>query len=371
MRRRGGAELVRPSVRRMAGYVPGEQPARKRLIKLNTNENPYPPSPKVLEATREAVDGRLRLYPDPAATRLRTRLAKLHQCEPENILVGNGSDELLAVCIRACVEPLKSVAARRRGAATVQYFDPSYSLYPVLAETHAARRHAVRLDADFGLPAPDADSSDRGWEAGAALSLVTTPNAPSGRGYRTSELRWLCKATDGVVVLDEAYADFADENALGLASELRNVVILRTFSKAYSLCFQRIGYAVAHADLIAELAKVRDSYSVNGLGQLAALTTLGDRAYYRESIARIRTSRDALAANLEVLGFRVLPSQTNFLFVEPPVLSAEDWFNELRERRILVRWFAGQRVRRYLRITIGTGEEITALLQAAKHILAT
>ncbi len=363
MPRRRAAELVRPLIRRIEGYVPGEQPAGARLIKLNTNENPFPPSPKVLEATRAAVDESLRLYPDPTAARLRARLAKLHGCKPENIIVGNGSDELLAVCIRACVEPARSVAPARRRAATVQYFEPSYSLYPVLAEAHGARRHAVPLAADFAL-------STDGWDPRAALSLVTTPNAPSGRGYSTRELARLCRSTSGVVVLDEAYADFARENAMRLALEHPHVVVLRTFSKAYSLCMQRIGYAVGNAGLLAELMKVRDSYSVNGLGQIAALATLGDRRYYAGRIKQIVAGRERLAARLTDLGFGVLPSETNFLLVEPPGAPAEQWFNELRDRRILVRWFSGRRVRRYLRITIGSDDEIAALLRAVERILA-
>lgn len=373
MPRRRPTELVRPSIRRLDGYVPGEQPGRARLVKLNTNENPYPPSAKVLEATRAAVDDRLRLYPDATASRLRARLARLHGCEPENILVGNGSDELLAVCIRACAEPARSTARPR--SATVQYFDPSYSLYPVLADAHGARRRAVPLERDFSLPPPPRGGSravvgDSAWDPRAALSLVTTPNAPSGRGYSTRELARLCRATQGVVVLDEAYADFASENAAGLALELPHVVVLRTFSKAYSLCFQRIGYAIGHAELLEQLMKVRDSYSVNGLGQVAALATLSDRRYYAGTIRRIVETREELATRLAALGFDVLPSETNFLLVEPPGPTAEEWFHELRARRILVRWFAARRVRRYLRITIGTEDEIAALLRAVDEILA-
>ena len=365
MARRRAAEFVRPSVRRLDGYVPGEQPGRARLIKLNTNENPYPPSPEVLEAVSGAVDERLRLYPDATASQLRARLARLHGCEPENILVGNGSDELLAVCIRACAEPARSTSRVR--AATVQYFDPSYSLYPVLVDAHGARRGPVALEPDFGLPALSGPGAS--WDARAALSLVTTPNAPSGRGYTTCELGALCRATEGVVVLDEAYADFASEHALELALRHRHVVVLRTFSKAYSLCFQRIGYAIGHAELLEQLMKVRDSYSVNGLAQVAALATLSDRRYYANTIKRIVASREQLAARLGELGFGVLPSETNFLLVEPPGRSAEEWFHELRERRILVRWFSGRRVRRYLRITIGTEEEIERLVREVERLL--
>ncbi|MGI9658168.1 MAG: pyridoxal phosphate-dependent aminotransferase, partial [Gaiellaceae bacterium] len=208
------------------------------------------------------------------------------------------------------------------------------------------------------------------WESRAALSLVTTPNAPSGRGYSTRQLGGLCRATDGVVVLDEAYADFAAENAVRLALTLPNVIVLRTFSKAYSLCFQRIGYALGHRDLLAELMKVRDSYSVNGLGQVAALATLADRRYYAGTIKQIVASREQLAEQLAELGFRVLPSQTNFLLVEPPGPPAEHWFDALRERRILVRWFSSRQMRRYLRITIGTDEQNTKLLRALKRVLA-
>ena len=373
MSKHSAVNLVRPSVRRLQAYIPGEQPGRGRLTKLNTNENPYPPSPKALDAIREATDEGLRLYPNPTAEKLRRSLARKHGCDPEQILVGNGSDELLAVCIRACVEPFRSVSPSRLYAATVQYFDPSYSLYPVLADAHGARRHAVPLERDFSLPVLGSKGSSPSaspWNTRAALSLITTPNAPSGRSYPTTKLRRFCRGTEGVVVLDEAYADFASENALNLAFELPNVIVLRTFSKAYSLSSQRIGYAVGNAELLAELMKVRDSYSVNELGQVAALAALSDRRYYREVIKEIRVSREVLTHHLAELGFRVIPSETNFLLVEPPGFSAERWFEKLREQRVLVRWFNSRRVRRYLRITIGTDEEIAELLSAVERILA-
>src|SRR5574342_185436 len=186
--------VIRPLVHGLHAYVPGEQPKIKGLIKLNTNENPYPPSPKVLRAIRAAVDGRLRLYPNPTSQPLREKLARLHRCSPENIIVGNGSDELLALAVLTC---------------------------------------------------------SKAWDFHAALTFITTPNAPSGRAMATSELEALCRASRGVVVLDEAYVDFAEENALGLALRYPHVLAARTFSKAYSLCFQRVGYFVGHRDLIA------------------------------------------------------------------------------------------------------------------------
>ena len=262
------SKLVRPLVRALHPYVPGEQPKIQGLVKLNTNENPYPPSPPVLRAVKGAVDERLRLYPNPTASLLREKLAKLHQCKSENVIVGNGSDELLALAVRAFVEPSKG--CKRESECTVQFFTPSYSLYPVLAATHGAGTNAVRLGKDFMLPDLDLLKKSRAWDFDAALTLITTPNAPSGRGYSTDELDRLCRAHRGVVVLDEAYVDFAKENALELALRHPHVIVARTFSKAYSLCFQRVGYFVASPALIEALDKIRDSYNVNGLGQVAA-----------------------------------------------------------------------------------------------------
>jgi histidinol-phosphate aminotransferase len=359
-------QLVRPLVRALHPYVPGEQPKIRGLIKLNTNENPYPPSPKVLRAVQAAVDERLRLYPNPTASLLREKLAKLHRCKPENIIVGNGSDELLAMAVRAFAEP---AAARRASNSTVQYFTPSYSLYPVLAATHGTAVSAVPLNADFTLPSLSS-LKKRAWDFQAALSLVTTPNAPSGLGYSTEELDKLCRAQRGVVVLDEAYVDFAQENALALALKHPHVIIARTFSKAYSLCFQRVGYFVAHPALIEALDKIRDSYNVNGLGQIAALATLDDLPYYRRNFQRVIATRERLSAALGELGFEVLPSATNFILTRPPKFPAQKWLEKLRAKKILVRWFKQPEVSAYLRITIGTDGEADALIRAVRSLLS-
>lgn len=359
--------LVRPVVRKLHAYVPGEQPKIKGLIKLNTNENPYPPSPKVLDAIKAATDARLRLYPNPAADRLREKLAKLHRCKPENILVGNGSDEILALAVRAFVEPASG--KNRDGKSTVQYFTPSYSLYPVLANMHGARTNAVELTEEFDLPPIEILRKSKAWDFDAALTLITTPNAPTGCGYPTSELDALCSQHRGAVLLDEAYVDFANEHAMRLALKHPHVLVARTFSKAYSLCFQRVGYAVGHPVLIEALHKIRDSYNVNGLGQIAAEATLDDLPYYREKFSRIIATRGRLSKALQGLGFAVIPSETNFIFCRPPKFSAKDWLQKLRERKLLVRWFDAPRVRPYLRITIGTDAEADALLRACKAIL--
>ena len=364
---RNTQSLVRPQIRRLHGYVPGEQPKIKGLIKLNTNENPFPPSPRVLAAIQKAVDGRLRLYPNPTAQSLRERLAKFNRCKPENLIVGNGSDELLALATRAFLEPAREVGNARRS--TLQYFTPSYSLYPVLGEIHGARNRPVPLRSDFGLPPIQALRAGNTWDLDAALTFVTTPNAPSGRGYATAELEALCRAHRGVILLDEAYVDFAREHALELALKYPHVLVARTFSKAYSLCFLRVGYLVGHPQLIEALQKLRDSYNVNGLGQVAAQATLANLAFYHTNFRRIVATRERLSRELKALGFEVLPSQTNFILARPPRWLAGEWLAKLRQRKILVRWFSGPEVRQYLRITVGTDTEADALLRAAQRIL--
>ena len=370
--------LVRPLVRRLQPYVPGEQPKIEGLIKLNTNENPYPPSPKVLAATRSGVDSRLRLYPSATAQPLRERLARLHGCRPENLIVGNGSDELLSLAVRAFVEPLAGHApgqargvprpARPPSRSVLQYFVPSYSLYPVLADIQGAARLAVPLRSDFRLPSAEELKRGRRWDFGAALTIITTPNAPSGRGYSTAELEALCQAQKGAVILDEAYVDFAREHALELSLSHPHVLVARTFSKAYSLCFQRVGYLVGHPDLIAALHKIRDSYNVNGLGQIAALATLDALPYYRANFRKIIHTRERLSSGLAKLGFQVFPSQTNFLLARPPARPAQAWLQALRQRKLLVRWFDLPQVRDCLRITVGTPASASALLAAARDI---
>jgi len=354
-------KLIRPLVQGLHAYVPGEQPRISGLIKLNTNENPYPPSPKVLRAVKAAVDGRLRLYPNPTAQALRERLARLHRCAPENVVVGNGSDELLAMAVRAFVEP---------GSGLAQWFAPSYSLYPVIVRQHGAKSGIAPLEPDFSLPPLATLRRTPGWRFDAALTFVTTPNAPSGRGYSPRELDALCRALRGVVVLDEAYVDFASEDALRLGLKHPNVLVARTFSKGYSLCFQRVGYFVGPAPLIAALDKIRDSYNVNGLGQLAALATLDDLPYYRKNARKIVATRRWLSAQLTGLGFDVLPSETNFIFARTPRFPAKEWLAQLRARKILVRWFDSPATRDRLRITIGTDAEARAVVKAAKAILS-
>lgn len=362
--------LVRPHIGLLTPYTPGEQPEETSLIKLNTNENPYGPSPKVLDAVRNAVGEQLRLYPSPTAESLRRKLASLHGCSADQIIVGNGSDELLALATRAFVEPVIKKAQKYSDRQVIQYFTPSYSLYRSLASIHAARTNEVRFNKSFGIPAPSR-LQRAGWRPDAALSFVTTPNAPSGRPYRTAELRRLCAATRGAIILDEAYVDFAKENALSLTAEFSHVIVSRTFSKAYSLCFQRIGYFVGPEPLIAALHNIRDSYNVNGLAQIAALATLDDLPYYRKNFQTIARERDKIARSLSQIGFHVTPSAANFLLVSPPRGSktAFIWQKQLRQQGILVRWFPDPSIRHCLRITIGTPKQNQILCKALRKIL--
>lgn len=357
--------LIRPLVRQLQAYTPGEQPNTSGLIKLNTNENPYRPAPKVLAAIRTAVDGRLRLYPNPTALPLREKLAKLHGVNPAQVIIGNGSDELLALAVRTFAEPAGSVPPSR---SRVQYPWPSYSLYPVLGQIHGAIPHAVPLQPNFDLPTVDELRRGRLWDFRAALTLITTPNAPSGRGYSLAQLNALCAAQRGVVIFDEAYVDFAEENAMELVHRHAHLLVSRTFSKAYSLCFQRVGYFVGHPGLIGALDRLRDSYNVNGLGQVAALATLDQLPYYRRNFARVKATRERMRRELSGLGWRVLPSATNFLLAEPAGMTAQQWLAALRARKIIVRWFSTPGISNYLRITMGSESEMDRFLRIVRNI---
>jgi len=333
-------------------YVPGEQPAAgRRVIKLNTNENPYPPSPAVREALREAVEGELRLYPDPTARHVRERVGALTGHPADGILVGNGSDELIGLLVRATVDPGGIVA----------YPTPTYSLYETVVALHGARSVEVPYPDDWGLPI------DALLEADAGLIFVCNPNSPSGTLAPREDLEALASRHRGVLVVDEAYVDFADADALPLLARFSNVVILRTLSKSYALAGLRVGAALGNPTLIGALGTLKDSYNVNRLTQVAASAALSDEAYVQAATDRIRRTRDRLAEALRGLGYLVPPSEANFVLAEgredqAPVAAA------LAERGILVRHFATPRLRNALRITVGTDAEIDELLVALREM---
>ena len=345
--------LIRKAVRELAAYTPGEQPKERDIIKLNTNENAYPPSPKIATILAKAAE-RLRLYPDPLCLSLREAIAELNGCRVEQVFVGNGSDEVLALCVSAFVE--------RDGA--VGYFEPSYSLYPVLAAIREVGTKPVRLNPDFTWREPPADYR-------ASLFFLANPNAPTSIQYPPSLVRDFCSRFPGVVLIDEAYVDFAESNCMDLARSMDNVLVLRTLSKSYSLAGLRVGYLVGPEPLIGAFYKIKDSYNVDRLAQEIALTAIRDQAHMRRNAERIIETRERTAAELRKRGFVVCPSQTNFLWVKPPKLGAKKVFDELRKQKIIVRYFPAPLTADYLRISVNTDAEMTALLTALDGIFQT
>jgi histidinol-phosphate aminotransferase len=341
---------IRDAVERLAAYTPGEQPADRSVIKLNTNENPYPPSPRVVEAMRSFDPDKLRRYPDPMSLALRDTIASRHGCVREQVFAGNGSDEILALCTRAFVP----------NGGSVGYFDPSYSLYPVLADIQEAERRPVALAEDYGWRMP-ADYK-------ASLFLLARPNAPTGISYPRAEIKAFCSRFDGVVVVDEAYADFASDNCMDMALSCPNVLVMRTVSKSFSLAGLRVGYVVGDRVLIDALYKIKDSYNLDALAQALALAAIRDTAYLAESAGRIRATRARLAAALSARRHMVYPSESNFLWVRPAGIAAARLYEELRQRRIFIRYFAGPRTGECVRITVGTDSEVDALLAAIDEI---
>ncbi len=336
---------IRRNVREISAYVPGEQIHDPGWIKLNTNENPYGPSPAVAAFLRNVNPQALHRYPDPDCSKLRQRIAEHHHCRSSQVFIGNGSDEILALCTRAFVEDHRTIA----------FFEPSYSLYAVLAAIRAVASHPVPLGPDFKWRDPAVDDAD--------LFFLTSPNAPTGMTYPRDKIEAFCHDFAGIVVIDEAYADFADSDCVDLALRLPNVLIVRTFSKAYALAAIRCGYIIGAANLIDALFAIKDSYNVNSLTQGAALAAFEDHEHKRRSTERICHDRQRLAEFLQGKRWTVYPSQTNFLWIKPCRITAEQLFEALREKRILTRWFAAPETRDYLRITIGTETEINRLIE--------
>lgn len=350
--------FVRRVVRGMDGYVPGLQlgPGEK-LVKLNTNENPYAPSPRVLDALHAAAESAVRLYPSPEATPLRERAAALYGLKPSQLICGNGSDEILAILMRTFVSEGETIA----------FFQPSYSLYPVLAKIGRARTTSVPLPrvsrssemADIPVPSPKAK-----------MFFLTTPNSPYGVAFPTSWVERLLDRFKGIVVADEAYVDFAGESSLPLLASHPQLVIARSLSKAYSLAGMRAGFAFAHEELIREMMKVKDSYNVSRLAQVAACAALEDQECFREARGRIVATRERFSKTLASRGFTVLPSQANFVFAVPPRgLAAGTLYEGLLSRSFLVRYWKTGIVSDGLRISIGTDGEMDALVLAIEEVI--
>lgn len=343
--------MIRRAVRQLKAYVPGEQPRGRRVVKLNTNENPYPPSPAVLRVLRSMDPDTLRRYPDPVCRSLRARIARLHRVTEEQVLVGNGSDEVLALCARAFVE--------RTG--VIGWFEPSYSLYPVLAGIEDIRTKPVPLPPDFAWRMPARYTAD--------LFFLTQPNAPVSRLFDPAMVEAFARRFKGVLLIDEAYADFAHTDCIHLARSLSNVVVARSLSKSYSLAGLRVGYAVGPARLIAALYTIKDSYNVGAIPQAMAEAAIADQAWMRRNVERVVETRERVALALRARGWQVHTSSTNFIWARPPAgQRASGIFEALRRKHIFVRYFPGPRTGDYLRITIGKPAEMAVFLDAVATI---
>jgi histidinol-phosphate aminotransferase len=336
----------------MSGYTPGEQPRDAAYLKLNTNENPYPPSPRVLDAIRQVLQSdQLRKYPDPLGTAFRQTAARVLNVDPEGILIGNGSDDVLTIVTRAFVPEGGRIVS----------LTPSYLLYRTLAEIQGADFQAVAFTREWQLPEP--------WPAADAhLTFLPNPNSPSGTCVARPAVERLLAQLGGPLVLDEAYVDFADENGLSLVGRYP-VVVTRSLSKSYALAGIRFGFAVADPAVIYELVKVKDSYNCDVLSLAAATAALEDQDYRQAIGARIRASRARLEAALRRLGFHVTPSQANFVWARRHERTVRPLYEELKRRYILVRYMNYPEYGDGLRITVGTDEEIDRLLDELARIV--
>jgi histidinol-phosphate aminotransferase len=353
----------RATVRRAAGYVPGRQLDLPDIVKLNTNENPYPPGSAVMAALASLTAESLRRYPPPLADGFRAAAAAVHRLTADHVIAVNGGDELLRLCVQTFVDPGRPIGS----------LEPSYSLYRVLAALNDSPLASLELTQDWAIPG---DAADRWNAAGARLAFVVNPHAPSGRLSPTAELAALAERFTGVLVIDEAYVDFVDpslrHDATELVRERDNVILLRTLSKGYSLAGLRLGYGLGGRDLIAPMIeKTRDSYNVDIVAQTLGTAALREREQAAATWTRIRGDRESLRAQLAGIGVTAPPSQSNFLLAQLPAgVDAADVCRRLEAEHILVRHFATARLADKLRISIGTPEQHTRLIEAMKRILA-
>ena len=344
-------------VGQLTPYVPGEQPRLNRLVKLNTNEHPYPPSPAVLQAIAAVSGDELRRYPDPESSDLKRAFAQRHGLQPDQVFLGNGSDEVLAHVFQALL----------RHEAPLLFPDVTYSFYPVWSELYGVDWRAVPLAADYSVEPGD-------YSAGKGAIIVPNPNAPTGMLLPLEGLRLLLQRNpDAVVVIDEAYIDFGGQSAVRLIPEFDNLLVVQTLSKSRSLAGLRVGVAMGSAPLIEGLERVKNSfnsYPLDILAQRAALAALDDETYFLEANQRVIASRERLVAALQGMGFSVLPSAANFVMASHQRKEASELFAALRERGIIVRYFRQPRIDNYLRITVGTDAQCDELLSALAELLA-
>lgn len=355
MNQRSEVPNVRPAIASMRGYVPGEQPRVGKTIKLNTNENPYPPSPAAIRAIAVAAEGGLQRYPDPMATSFRMEAARRWGLEPEWFLCGNGSDDLLTILTRTYVGE----------GDLLRFPTPSYVLYRTLAEIQGARSEEVPFEADWSLGESFVRPDPR-----LKLVFLPNPNSPSGTILEPSGVAALAERLSCPLVVDEAYADFAETNCVSLVRELPNVIVTRTLSKSYGLAGLRFGYAIARPETIDQLTKVKDSYNCDSLSIAAATAALADQEWLDANVAKIRQSRGELEAGLERLGFRVVSSRANFVWCTHPNRQHRALYEGAKAQGILVRYMDYPSWGDGLRISVGTPDQQRALLAILESLLA-
>jgi len=347
------ARMIPLAIRRLEGYTPGEQPAPgERVVKLNTNENPFPPSPRVIEALRNIDPELLRRYPNPTADMFRAAAAKMLGVSMDMIIAGNGSDDILSIAARTFLTKGHMLACP----------EPTYSLYPVLAAIVGARCVGVPWEEGWQLPVAGL------LRLRPRAIFLANPNAPTGTFVPPESIEKLASAFRGVVLVDEAYVDFADADCVKLVSRYENVVVCRTLSKSYSLAGLRFGYAVAQPAVIREMMKIKDSYNCDAISIVLATAAIEDQEYARRTWQHIRSERARLAGELAAMGWQVLPSQANFLLAGPPDGDGRRVYLGLKERGILVRYFDKPGLRNKVRITIGTTEQNNALLEGIRRL---
>jgi histidinol-phosphate aminotransferase len=346
-------QFVRANIRAMAGYTPGEQPSiGERVVKLNTNENPFAPSPKVMQAIASIEPELLRRYPNPTADVFRVAAAKVLGVDKDMIMAGNGSDELLSIALRTFLGDNDLLA----------FPEPTYSLYPVLADLGEIRYQTVPWEKDYSLPAEALLASN------AKAIFLCNPNAPTATFIAPSKIKDLARKFSGLLLIDEAYVDFADDNCLSLVKDHANILICRTLSKAYSLAGLRLGFGIAQEQEIAEMMKVKDSYNCDAISICAATAAIADQAYARQTWDYVREERSRLTKELNSMGWKVIPSQANFMLVHVPDGNGKAAYQGLKDQGILIRYFDRPGLTDKIRITVGTADENNALLAGIKSL---
>jgi histidinol-phosphate aminotransferase len=341
---------------RLEPYVPGEQLKDKKYIKLNTNENPYPPSPKAIEAIKAAADSSLKLYPDPVAADLKSALAKNYGLKSSQVFVGNGSDEVLAFSFMAFFNTDEEVL----------FPDVTYSFYPVYANIFSINFRLVPLAEDFTVPVKEFFNSEGGV-------IIPNPNAPTARAIAAKDIeRILVSNKEKVVIIDEAYVDFGAESVVNLVDKHENLLVVQTLSKSRSLAGLRVGWAFGQEHLIEGLTRVKDSinsYTLDRLALIGAAAAVEDVDYFEETRGKIMSTRERITANLQNLGFNIIPSKANFIFISHENVPAEHIFKRLKEEGVLVRYFKKPGIDNYLRVSIGTDAEMDAMIEKLQTIL--